>query len=188
MKTPYPTLTTQRLILRPFTLSDVPDLCLLAGDHRISEMCLNIPYPYFEETGRAWISEHQEAYMQDKAVIFAVCMRDTGRLAGACGLELEFSDKRGELGYWIGYQFQGNGYATEAVSITLQYGFTGLSLDRITATSILWNAASARVLEKSGFSKEGVLRGHVLKNGLFTDIVVWGLLREEFMNTRDLQT
>lgn len=180
MKTTHPILTTERLILRPFNVSDVPDLCLLLGDHRISDMCLNIPQPYLEETGIAWISEHYDAYIQEKAVIFAVCEKNSKKLTGACGLELDMSNKRGELGYWIGHPYQGNGYATEAVFTTLRYGFINLFLHRIIATSIAWNSPSAHVLEKSGFLKEGLLRDHVLKKGIFADIIIWGILREEF--------
>ncbi|PWR70764.1 GNAT family N-acetyltransferase [Methanospirillum stamsii] len=176
----YPSLITNRLNLRAFTLFDVDELCSLAGDRRISDMCLNIPHPYLPETGSNWISDHSTAFNEKKAVIFAVCQKNGGKLVGACGMELEFSDKRGELGYWIGHPYQGNGYATEAVLETLRYGFTYLFLHRITATSISWNSSSAHVLEKAGFQKEGLLRRHVLKNGAFADLIMWGILRDEF--------
>ena len=182
MNNNYLSLITNRLILRPFTLSDVDLLCLLAGDRRISDMCLNIPYPYSPENGVSWISEHKDAFIEKKAVIFAVCQKDNGDLLGAIALELEKSDKRGEIGYWIGYPYQNKGYATEAVLAMLQYGFRTLSLNRITATTIAWNNVSARILDKTGFQKEGVLRNHVFKKGKFTDIVMWGILQDEFMD------
>ena len=86
---------------------------------------------------------------------------------------------RAELGYWIGVPFWGQGHATEAVAAVLAFGFGPLGLHRIHATVFPRNPASARVLEKSGFRREGLLRGYARKEGAFEDLVMYARLRTD---------
>ena len=177
----YPVLLTVRLVLRGFNLEDAPLVCRLAGDYEVSKRCLNIPYPYPEEVAVNWIANHAEWYNSRNQVIFAVCKED--QIIGACGLALEMEHVRGELGYWIGADFQGNGYATEAAKAVVEYGFRDLCLNRITGSCITWNNQSLRVFEKIGFSREGLFRNHVKKGDFFEDIIVCGLLKDEYNMT-----
>lgn len=175
----YPVLLTERLVLRGFTLNDAPVVCRLAGDYEVSRRCLNIPYPYPEEVAVNWITNHLEWYKSMNQVIFAVCRDDL--VIGACGLALEMEHFRGELGYWIGTEFQGMGYATEAAKAVVEYGFSDLCLNRITGSCITWNKQSYRVFEKIGFKREGLLRRHVKKDDCFEDIILCGLLKDDFV-------
>lgn len=176
----YPSLETDRLLLRGFTTEDAATVCRLAGDPRISGMCLHIPYPYPEEQAIAWISQHPEWYTDAKQVIFAVCQRKTDEIIGACGLGIEQEDARAEIGYWIGVSFQGKGYATEAVRAIIGYGFTALNLNKVTASCFCWNTASLHVMKKNGMNEEGLLRRQVKKEEEFEDLIVCGILREEW--------
>lgn len=175
----YPVLLTERLMLRGFTLNDAPVVCRLAGDYEVSRRCLNIPYPYPEEVAVNWIANHAEWYASMNQVIFAVCRDD--QVIGACGLALEMEHFRGELGYWIGVDFQGKGYATEAAKAVVKYGFLDLCLNRITGSCITWNNQSSRIFEKIGFTREGILRQHVKKDDCFEDIILCGLLKDDFV-------
>jgi len=87
-----------------------------------------------------------------------------------------------EAGYWIGVQYWGNGYCTEALKAIINYGFGTLQLNKIHAHHITTNPASGRVMLKCGMSIEGSLKKHILKNNVYEDIVLYGILRDEFRN------
>lgn len=88
-------------------------------------------------------------------------------------------DRNGELGYTFHRAHWGQGYATEAVGHLLDLGFGTLGLERITATCHPENTGSIRVLQKSGFRKEGLLRSHRLVNSTRRDSLLFSLLRQD---------
>ena len=98
------------------------------------------------------------------------------QLIGTVGLAISDFDHQAEIGYWLGRDYWGQGFCTEAVIAVLDYGFETLGLNRIFAQHIARNGASARVLEKAGFSKEGILRQHARKWGVFEDVICYGML------------
>lgn len=85
----------------------------------------------------------------------------------------------GTVGYWIGRPHAGNGLATAAVRALARYAFTDLKLHRLEAACVPHNAASRRVLEKSGFRLEGQARAYLKINGVWADHLLFGLLSEE---------
>ncbi len=183
-----PEMTTQRLILRPFTLSDAPLVQQLAGDEAIASTALNIPHPFEDGMAQAWISTHQPDYEASKAANFAIVLGHEQILIGAAGLSISSSDLRAELGYWIGKAYWGYGYASEAAQALIHFGFEVLSLNRIYATCLRRNIASARVLQKLGMAHEGSLRQHVYHRGQFEDLEEYGLLKQDFMRLEECDT
>ncbi len=112
----------------------------------------------------------------------AVNTRDTGTLVGFVKTGLVSSDDGvGMLGYAIGGQYAGMGYATEAAAALLPFVFVALGFHRLTANCDANNPASARVLEKLGFILEGRLRENRLVDGVRTDSLVYGLLADDFL-------
>lgn len=97
-------------------------------------------------------------------------------LVGAIELRLDLSERRGELGYWIGAPFWGRGFATEAARALLSYAFEQLGLQRVEASYLPENEASGKVLEKLGLRREGVRRRCVVKDGVLRDLVVCSIL------------
>lgn len=179
-----PSIETERLILRPFTLSDAPDVQQLAGDWDIARMTTEIPHPYEDGVAKQWILTHRDDFENDRAAIFAVTLKPDCSFIGAVGLSLESDHSRAELGYWIGKPFWDHGYATEAAEAVIRYGFRQLGLNRIYARCLTYNKASARVLKKLGMTHEGRLRKHILHWGEFEDIEVYGILKAEFSAKR----
>ncbi|TVQ31941.1 MAG: N-acetyltransferase [Phycisphaeraceae bacterium] len=175
-----PTLTTDRLILRPFELSDAGNAQRLAGDKKVAATTLSIPHPYPDGAAEEWIGTHQAAFDEGNGVEFAITDRESGELIGSIGLRISREHAHAELGYWIGVPHWGNGYATEAGRAVIDYGFRELSLRRIHAHHAPRNPASGRVLEKLGMRPEGVMREHIFKWGEFEDCVLYGLLRSEY--------
>ncbi|WGM46397.1 [Ribosomal protein S5]-alanine N-acetyltransferase [Brevundimonas sp. NIBR10] len=85
----------------------------------------------------------------------------------------------GTLGYWIGQPYAGAGHATAAVRAVARYAFADLRLHRLEASCLPINTASRRVLEKSGFRKEGEARAYLKINGRWADHLLFGLLSED---------
>jgi RimJ/RimL family protein N-acetyltransferase len=85
------------------------------------------------------------------------------------------------MGFWVGVEHWRQGYATEAAEALLRYGFDTLGLNRIYAHHMVRNPASGRVLEKAGMKREGLLRQRVRKWGVFEDVVLLAILREDWL-------
>ena len=175
-----PTLSTGRLVLRPFELSDAPEVRRLAGDPEVSGSALNIPEPFEEGMAEAWIATHADAFDRGELAAYAVTTKEGGRLVGAAGLTIHRHDDRAELGYWVARPEWGKGYATEAGREMLRYGFEVLGLNRIHADCLARNPASARVLRKLGLTFEGHWRQHARKRGVYEDLDLFGILRSEY--------
>jgi ribosomal-protein-alanine N-acetyltransferase len=176
---PDPALATRRLSLRPFQVSDVADLVRLANDREVAAST-PLPHPFTDEVARWFLAKAPEDARAGRALHFAVTLREGGWLIGSVTLYLEPRDKRAELFYWIGRQFWGQGYATEAAGAVVRLAFTRLGLERVFASHFADFPASGRVLQKLGMRPEGVDRRHVYKWGVPHDLARYGILREEF--------
>lgn len=179
-----PTIETNRLILRPFTIDDAPDVQRLAGDWDVASTTRNIPYPYEEGIAEQWIQTHQERFEKGELVNFAIVHREQGFLIGAIGLFLNKEHESGELGFWIGKPYWNNGYCTEAARAVLRYGFEVLRLNKIHATHIRRNPAAGCVMQKVSMSHEGSLRQHGKRWGKFENLEAYGILKSEFENSQ----
>jgi RimJ/RimL family protein N-acetyltransferase len=178
--TKRPTLNTERLVLRPFTLADAADVQRLAGDRAIASTTLNIPHPYEDGMAEEWIGTHQEEFEGGKSATFAIARAQDAALLGAISVAIRQQHRHAELGYWVGKPYWGNGYCTEAARAVLDYGFRVLDLNRIYARHLARNPASGRVMIKAGMQYEGCMRQHVLKWDVFEDVKFYGILRCEY--------
>jgi RimJ/RimL family protein N-acetyltransferase len=175
-----PSLETARLLLRPLTTADAPAVQRLAGDKEVASTTLNIPHPYPDGAAEMWIGTLPQAFDSGEAAVFGITLHDGGELVGTCGLRLELPHARAEIGYWVGREYWGRGVATEAARAVIDYAFTRLGIRRVYAHFYTRNPASGAVMRKLGMTYEGRLRGHVLKWGVFEDIELYGVLKEEW--------
>ena len=178
MSEDYPRLETPRLILRGFAIADGPRVQQLCGDRAIAATTANIPHPYLDGAAEEWIATHREKFDKGEAADFAVTLRSTGELIGGCGLVIREIHKRAELGYVIGKNYWGHGYATEAVKAVIQYAFSR-GINRVFAEHYHTNPASGRVMQKAGMKHEGTLRQHMMKWDQPMDCEVYGILASE---------
>lgn len=176
-------LQTERLTLRPYALSDIPALLPLIGAREVAATTLRIPHPYTESDARDFIARTQEGLLNGGELRVAIILRESDTLCGGVGLRIEAEHRRAELGYWIGVPYWGNGYATEAATALVKYGFSTLGLHRIFASHVTNNPASARVLRKIGMRHEGCHRAHILKWGEFLDLEMYALLASDVAST-----
>src|SRR5580693_3797445 len=125
-----PTLETERLVLRPFELSDAPRVQLLAGDRDVAKTTMAIPHPYEAGMAETWIATQPELFDKGKGVAFAVTRMESGELIGCISLVLKLDQQDAELGYWIGKPYWNHGYCSEAARAILHFAFTELRLNR----------------------------------------------------------
>ncbi len=174
-----PEIRTARLLLRPFRLSDAAEMEVQINDREIAANTRTIEYPYPPGSANQWIEKHAELWLAGKSAIFAICDLEAGTLMGAIGLEIDESNQHAELGYWLGRKFWNRGYCTEAARAVVEFGLQELGLNKVHAHYLLRNPASGRVLQKIGMRKEGQLRKHIRKWGVFEDIGVFGMLIDD---------
>jgi ribosomal-protein-alanine N-acetyltransferase len=174
-----PTLTTARLVLRPFTAADAPAAHACVADREVASTTAAIPHPYPDGAAEAWIATHARRHEAGEAVILAITLRATGELVGSIEIRLVPVHKRAELGYWVGRPHWGRGYATEASDALLRWAFDTLDLHRVHGAHLARNPASGAVLRKLGMQHEGRLRSHFEKWGVMEDLDVYGLLEGE---------
>lgn len=174
---PRPTITTPRLVLRPFVPADAPAIQRLASDRAIAASTLLIPHPYPEGAAAEWIEGHDDASNNH---IFAITPRDGGEAMGAIGLHVDTNHDRAEIGYWIGVPYWNRGYVTEAAKAIVDYVFNTLGLNRVFAFHFTANPASGRILQKIGMKREGTMRQHIMKWGEHVDVDYYGAVRGEW--------
>ena len=185
---------TGRLLLRRFEESDAHRTYLLINDPEIAANTRTIPYPYPEELALEWIRKHRKQWLDGKGVVFAICCKpetsgtrdslsaDEPFLVGAIGLQICTENHNAEMGYWVGQDYRGMGYCTEAAEALLKFGFEVLALHRIHAHHLARNPASGRIMEKIGMEKEGYMKENVRKNGSFEDTVHYAMINPSKIN------
>lgn len=179
--TTQPTIQAKRLILRPLRPDDAPALSRLAGRREIADTTISVPHPYSVEQARQWIANNTELLAQGRFYVFAMEARRESALVGTIGLrEVDREHSQAELGFWVAVEQWGQGYASEAAQGVLAFGFKQLGLNRIYAHHMVRNPASGRVLSRIGMKQEGLLRQRVRKWGVFEDVVLMALLRQDW--------
>ncbi|MBN1885265.1 MAG: GNAT family N-acetyltransferase [Candidatus Krumholzibacteriota bacterium] len=166
-----------RVRIRSFTPADCDDLVLYADNPGIARFLRDaFPQPYTRRDALAWVRIASGARPETDLAIEV-----DGRCAGGIGIALRRDIERftGEIGFWVGEPFWNRGIATRAVRAFVDWSFLAFDFARIEAFTFAGNPASARVLEKSGFVREGVRRRAAFKDGVFHDLVVFARLREE---------
>jgi RimJ/RimL family protein N-acetyltransferase len=175
-----PTLRTARLVLGGFAPEDAADLQRLAGDRHIADTTLAIPHPYEMDHALAWIGNQRRESARGRAENFAIRLAPGTPIIGSAGIrDIDGEHLQAELGFWIGREWWGHGYAREAASAVIRFGFEALGLNRISAHHMVRNPAAGRVLQHIGMQREGVLRQRVRKWGIYEDVVLYAILRDD---------
>ncbi len=158
-------------VLRPWEEADAPAIVPHADDPSVaSRLRDGFPHPYTLADARAFIAR---ARAIDPPTIFTIEVE--GAAAGGIGFHPGTDVERfsAEVGYWLGRRYWGRGIATQALCALADHAFAAHGFLRLWAVPFADNPASARVLEKAGFVREGTLRrsavkaGHVLDQWLY---------------------
>jgi ribosomal-protein-alanine N-acetyltransferase len=180
MSLPTPTLRTARLQLRPFADGDADDLFAL---HSNAYILRYWDAPPWSERARAerFIATCARMAEEGSGARLAIDRASDKAFIGWVSLTRRNPDYRSaSMGYCLDGASWGHGYATEAGRALLQWAFDTLDLNRVQAETDTRNVASARVLEKLGFMREGTLREDCVVNGEVSDSWVYGLIRRQW--------
>jgi len=177
-----PTLHAGGLIFRAGTPDDADEIALLANDPLVSQNLLTMPFPYTRDDAVKWLEMTRADHDAGKSTGFLITRPHPDasakpEIVGAVGIRLEPAHRRGEMGYWLGRKFWGQGYATIAARTLITHIFATTDLHRIYANHFIGNEVSGRVMEKVGMKREGVLRGGTCKQGVNRDVVLYAIVR-----------
>ncbi|WP_106767511.1 GNAT family N-acetyltransferase [Paenibacillus faecalis] len=178
-----PTIPLDRLILRPFSLEDAKVVQELAGDKYIAETTLYIPHPYEDGIAEEWIKTHADHFNENRSLTLAIAHKEQKYVIGSISIAFHTKFNHGELAYWVGKKYSNHGYCTEAAKGIVKYAFEEMHLNRIYARYLGNNPASGKVMQKLGMTYEGTLRQHVKKWDKYEDLVYYGLLKDEYLNS-----
>lgn len=153
--------------LRPLRNSDAADLQRQADNPKIAANLYDrFPSPYKPEDAAFFIG-----LKINENPPTSLAIEVEGRLAGMTGIDFrnDVYAKSPLFGYWLGEEYWGRGIMTEAARLTTEYAFATFDIICLQAGVFGHNAASKRVLEKAGFTKQAVLKGTAIKNGQIID-------------------
>lgn len=177
-----PSLETQDLILRRPRMKDAADIYAYASDERVARYVLWEPHLSPAETRfclRSLIRRARSGYPSSWVMV----LRDSGKVIGTIGfIWYSAENSSAEIGYSLSADYWNRGYATQALQAVTAEAFRSLPLNRLEAQHDLRNPASGRVMEKSGYRQEGILRSRVFNKGEYVDVALYSILRS------DLQT
>jgi [ribosomal protein S5]-alanine N-acetyltransferase len=163
-------------VVREWEEADAESLTPQANDRRIWRGLRDaFPHPYGIEDARRFIAMARE---MSPRTYFAIEV--AGRVAGGIGYTPHSDVERigAEVGYWVGHEFWGRGIATTALRLVTEHAFKAdPELRRLFAVPYASNAASARVLEKAGYTLEGTLRQSAIKDGQVLDQWMYAVVR-----------
>ena len=178
-----PVLHTERLTLRQITDSDGEGLFSIFADDAVTEHYAWDTFTGIEQ-GHALAARTAEQFRQREAIRWGLLLPGSPHIVGTCGYTRWVQDSHfAVLGYDLASAYWRRGLMSEAVAAVLRLGFEQLALHRVEATVMAGNTASAALLARAGFSREGTMRERALKQGSFRDVWMFGLIQAEWVRT-----
>jgi len=154
--TPFPVLTTERLVLRRVTLNDDKELFFLRSDEGMNKYVGNQLAKTIDDV-RAWIRKIDTIINTDEGIYWGVTLKEDDRVVGGfCYWNWEKEQEKAEIGFSIHPQHQNKGLMQEVLQVGLKFGFAYMGLRIIEAYTHPENVASIKVLEKNGFMFKGI--------------------------------
>lgn len=147
-------LETGRAWLRPWSAGDDVAFRRLTQDARVMRYISN-GQPWSEQQTHEFIERQRAGFATRGYCLWKLVAKETGELAGMCGLQPLANTPDIEIGWWLAPEYWGQGLATEAARCVLGCGFTKFRLDEIVAVALRENRASLRVMEKLGMRDTG---------------------------------
>lgn len=174
-------ITTERLLLRPFMLSDGEAMLKnWIADEKIQSMYCEPIYSTKDEV-RKLLCQYIDNYSKKDYYRWAIVLRENGECIGQIAFFLVDSENHfAEIEYCVGGQYQRRGLATEATKAIIRFGFEQIGLHKIQICHKSNNIASKRVIEKCGFVYEGTLRDYFYTDGNYVGRCYYSLLRDEY--------
>jgi RimJ/RimL family protein N-acetyltransferase len=176
-------ISTERLFLRNLAYYDIQELIDLVSDPSVARVTTNLQA---DESGVKKYIDLQNSFQpfeKDRYYDLALERKADGKVIGLMGLMCQ-EHQQGLIGWALGIDFRGKGYATEAARALVGYGFSVLGLHRIYAKTSSVNTASWKVMERVRMRREAHLRESEARDGKWIDTLIYAILADEWQDDR----
>lgn len=169
----------QKVLLRQYREDDLNKLWEIMNEEEFKRnVVTGIPYP-------VTLSDVEEDYKKISAYKdtydFAIESIDEGKYIGECGIKkVDWKNRKTEIYIFLGNEYVGKGYGTDAIQVLLRFIFEQMNLNKVKLTVFSFNTRAIKCYEKCGFKIEGKLRDELYKDGNYQDLIIMGILKEEF--------
>jgi RimJ/RimL family protein N-acetyltransferase len=178
VRLPDPPLGDGEILLRAWTLADIPALTVACQDPEIPRWTV-VPSPYEERHARDFIAGCAEDREAGRELALAIVDQEDAVL-GAIGVgRFDWDDAKAEIGYWIAREARRRAVGARATRLLSRWALTELGLERLELLANPENEASQRLAERAGFTREGLLRRYRRRHGHREDLVMFSLLAED---------
>ncbi|GLV65920.1 ribosomal-protein-serine acetyltransferase [Bacillus mycoides] len=180
---------TDRLILRRFSINDTKYFHFYRSNTEVAKFQSWDNYQYHE--AKTFVNEQINNNPNQRGTWFqfAIALAENNKMIGDCALHTLLSEPHiVEIGFTISTEYQGNGYATEAICTLLHYIFHSLGKHKVIAFSDVRNNKSISVLERVGMRREGQLLQNYMLKGQWIDEYQYSILKSEWKNATYLST
>lgn len=176
----FPILETARLRLREIVPADVDAIFAIRGDYEVTKYNTGAAYTDMQQASDLIIGIADE-YQQQVAVRWGITLKPDDTVIGMCGYNYwHQGDHRASIGFDLNRAYWRQGIMAEAVRCILHFGFMQMRLNRIEADCSAENVASAALIQKLGFQPEGRQRQQYFEAGVYYDLLLFALLRDEW--------
>jgi ribosomal-protein-alanine N-acetyltransferase len=184
MSEKFPQLATERLDLIEITKIHLFDFFILFSDERVARYYQIIPFKEVKEA-QVYLDLFEFRMKRQTGIRWGIALKGRTNIIGTIGFNSFQRNQTGNLAYDLQFDFWNRGFATEAARAVLNYGFDHLEIIRVEADVMIGNTGSDRVLEKLGFTYEGVVLKRMYWNGKYYDKKVFSLPKEDFNRSRE---
>jgi RimJ/RimL family protein N-acetyltransferase len=176
---PDPPLNDGVVILRRLDWADAPAIVAACNDPEIPRWT-ELPSPYTDRDAHEYLVRLEPDRRAGRTLGFGIARSGDDALLASCGLtRFDWTERKTEIGYWVAREARGQSIATRATRLLSRWALETLGMERVELLAQPENAASQRVAEKAGFTREGLLRRYRRRGHDRIDFVMFSLLRED---------
>ncbi|WP_345807043.1 GNAT family protein [Bacillus pumilus] len=176
----FPTIHTERLILKQATTEDAKDMHIYLSNETVCRYMGIDAHETIKDT-KGEIQWYDKIFKEQTGIRWGISLKDNPAIIGSCGfLNLEKQHCRTEIGYELHQDHWRKGIMSEAIAAVLRYGFQEMNLNRIEAIIDPENTSSIKLVEMLYFIKEGLLREYELGQKGFVNVCMYSILKMEF--------
>ncbi|MDX8366904.1 GNAT family protein [Cytobacillus sp. IB215665] len=179
----FPIIETDRLILRKVTKNDANEMLAYLSDE---EVVKHIGLTPFQSLSDVWdeIEWYDSIIEEGTGIRWGITLKGNNKVIGSCGfLNMKSKHFRAEVGFELSKDFWGKGIASEALEGVINYGYRHFQLERIEALIEPANLPSQKLVERQGFTREGLLRSYEYTCGKFDDLYMYSRLKTDVRST-----